>query len=471
MRLLLLNNNPAVSRLIKLSVDKVGYELDEFEDYGIVPLNHYDLIMVDNECYDEAELETLCEQSHCQYVLYICQRGSKKPEFANMALEKPFLPTDFLTLLEKIKNVLASLKPEESKSVEEEIDLSEDEPEVALQNVAAFDIDGIDPFGVEEEAPLQSDIASEKEELLNEEDISMDMPEMQEEDDTLDLPTFDLDVHEEDLTMPFMRKEVNDENSEDDDIFISEETIAMNASSPEAEEKIEEAFNATSILDKDEINEVKQLLDESEEESLDLESAFEVSGAEPLDEDAVEEDNSDLLFQETALRIEDGDDEKEFALDDIFTQNALEDNKEELSFEEIDEDSLEAEDVGLEEEELIIPTQEEMIDDFEEDIEEKIEEELEMAMDDEIAVLSQVHSSDFDSLDDLNENAIKRAFGEEVEESQETPMKKDEDVAIIRGEIENTIARSLSGLAQSDILREALKGMRINISITFDEKN
>lgn len=33
MRLLLLNNNPAVSRLIKLSAEKAGYELDEFEDY------------------------------------------------------------------------------------------------------------------------------------------------------------------------------------------------------------------------------------------------------------------------------------------------------------------------------------------------------------------------------------------------------------------------------------------------------
>ena len=467
MRLLLLNNNPAVSRLIKLSVDKVGYELDEFEDYGIVPLNHYDLIMVDNECYDEAELATLCEQSHCQYVLYICQRGSKKPEFANMALEKPFLPTDFLTLLEKIKNVLASLKPEESKSVEEEIDLSEDEPEVALQNGTAFDIDGIDTFGVEEEIPLQNDILLEKEELLTEEEVSMDMPELQEEDDALDLPTFDLDAHEEELSIPFMNKEVNDENSDDDDIFISEETIATNSASHEAEEKIEEAFNATSILDKDEINEVKQLLDESDEEPFDLERDFEVSGKEPLGEDVLEQEDGELLLQETALTMEDEDEEKEFALDDIFAQGSLEDGKE-LTFEEIDEDSLEAEGDGLEEEGLMIPTQEEMIDDFEEVIEEKIEEEIEMAMDDEIAVLSQMHSSDFDSLDDLNENAIKRAFGEEVEE---VSTKKNEDVAVIRGEIENTIARSLSGLAQSDILREALKGMRINISITFDEKN
>lgn len=48
---------------------------------------------------------------------------------------KPFLPTDFLALLEKIKNVLVSQKPEESKEAEEEIDLSEDEPEEAIEKI------------------------------------------------------------------------------------------------------------------------------------------------------------------------------------------------------------------------------------------------------------------------------------------------------------------------------------------------
>lgn len=114
MRLLLLNNNPAVSRLIKLSVDKVGYAMDEFDDYGLVPLTNYDVIMVDNELYDEAELKALSEQVHCEYFLYICQRGSEKPALMNVSLEKPFLPTDFLTLLEKVKNVVNSFKADQS---------------------------------------------------------------------------------------------------------------------------------------------------------------------------------------------------------------------------------------------------------------------------------------------------------------------------------------------------------------------
>lgn len=461
MRLLLLNNNPAVSRLIKLSVDKVGYELDEFEEYGLVPLNHYDLIMVDNECYDEAELETLCEQSHCQYVLYICQRGSKKPEFANMALEKPFLPTDFLTLLEKIKNVLVSLKPEDPKEVEEEIDLSEDESEEAIENIAAFDIDGIDTFGIDDDASFKEDTPlsdlSEKEDLLAEEEIGMDIPAFEDEDEALDLPTFDLDTHEEDeLSIPLRENETNNQDSDDE----IEDTLEN-----------EETFNATSILDKDEINEVKQLLDESEEESFDVENAFELSGKEFAEEESLEEEDEALLLQETAFS---SDEEKEdLELDSLLEKEPVEESdtlsfeETPLGFEDIEEGDLELETLESKDEQLSIPTQEEMIDEFEEIIEDKIEEELEVAEENE-QLLQMASGADFDSLDDLNENAIKRAFGEEVEE---VSVKKSEDVAVIRGEIENTIARSLSGLAQSDILREALKGMRINISITFDEKN
>lgn len=64
---------------------------------------------------------------------------------------------------------------------------------------------------------------------------------------------------------------------------------------------------------------------------------------------------------------------------------------------------------------------------------------------------------------------MKKAFGEEVEE--EKPEESVHEIEVMRGEIESSIARSISGFAQSDILREALKGMKINISITFDEKN
>lgn len=103
-------------------------------------------------------------------------------------------------------------------------------------------------------------------------------------------------------------------------------------------------------------------------------------------------------------------------------------------------------------------TQEEMIDDFAEEIEEKIEEEVEEASVQPFVALelADMDSLDVESLDDLNENLLKKAFGEEVEE--EKPEESVHEIEVMRGEIESSIARSISGFAQSDILREALKG-------------
>ncbi len=116
-------------------------------------------------------------------------------------------------------------------------------------------------------------------------------------------------------------------------------------------------------------------------------------------------------------------------------------------------------------------------------IDEKIEEEKEQVLEEE-ALLPKIDVAlgnidqigDIDSLDDLNESMLKQAFGEEIEENEVSaptpvvPESKSQEIEVIRDEIESSIAKSISSLAQSDILREALKGMRLNISITFDEK-
>ena len=150
-----------------------------------------------------------------------------------------------------------------------------------------------------------------------------------------------------------------------------------------------------------------------------------------------------------------------------------------MSLEEIEDEPLPslletAEDVedDLAEDAVEEETQEDIIDDFQEEIEEKIEEE-EILPHVSVGLETPLDTAMFSSLDDLSETAIKRAFGEEVDDEiiTEESAQKPAEVEIIRGEIETSIAKSISSLAQSDILKEALKGMRINISITFDEKN
>ena len=473
MRLLLLNNNPAVSRLIKLSAEKAGYELDEFEDYGLVPLATYDVLLIDNELYDEASIAGLCDNTGCDYIVYICQRGAHKPESANAVLEKPFLPTDFLVLLDKVKNVIISHKIEATEEASKVLPSSEESEESN-----AFDIDQIDTLEIEEDM-LPIHLLEEPSDVKEEEDE--ETPSLEDEEiDTLDLEqNYSLDALDEEqeddkklnLEDKFSFDEMDSVEKEEvplleDFGFEEESNSTVSLATEELEDEIEEECANPSILDKDDINEVKQLLDESEEDEV--EETSDVS-LDAFDLDKENEETGKFFFDD--IEKEDNSLDKEvepfdLELDDIPT----------LDFEET---------TPVGEEDLSVETpeeQEEIIDDFAEGIEEKIEEEKEMTFDDDtlmphvdVALDTLVQRGEIDSLDDLNENLLKKAFGEEVMEEEVAPMlvepeEKGEKIEVIRGEIESSIARSISGLAQSDILREALKGMRINISITFDEK-
>ena len=485
MRLLLLNNNPAVSRLIKLSAEKAGYELDEFEDYGLVPLSHYDIILIDNELYDENALAGLREYTGCNYVVYICQRGSKKPEAVNVVLEKPFLPTDFLMLLEKLKAVIESHKAEEENNAE---DSSMQAPSKSTDEQSeAFDIDQIDTLE-DEDNMLPINLLEENEDDFEEEKSG---EKLSFDDLELDDLSFDSELsegkipEEKELSSDdeFSFDEIDSFDKEDDvstlDDFDFEE--APKSVVPSLDEEMtesdasEEEIHNPSVLDKDDIDEVKQLLDESEEE--DQKEIDDLS----LDALNIDKDDAGTFF----LDDDEKEEERPFAKEDESLELDLEDVSD-LTFEEIpeeDEETLEEElPMSVEKEEDTEEMQEEIIDDFTEEIDEKIEEEKEQALEEEallphadvaIDALDEIEEG-IDSLDDLNENMLKEAFGEEVDEEVPAPLvapaQKNQDIEVIRDEIESSIARSISSLAQSDILREALKGMRLNISITFDEK-
>ncbi|WP_263832026.1 hypothetical protein [Sulfurospirillum oryzae] len=479
MRLLLLNNNPAVSRLIKLSAEKAGYELDEFEDYGLVPLATYDVILVDNELYDETALAGLSEHTGCDYIVYICQRGAKKPDSVNVSLEKPFLPTDFLILLDKIKNVVMSHKAEATEEASKVLQESDD-----TDDASAFDIDKIDTLEIEDEDDVLPINLLEDEDDFNEKSEKLTFDDLETDDDLsleqgLSLEDIDDNNEEKELKLddqfsldlddvePLEKDSIT--SFEDFDFEEENDTSSVASLETDEEEEVEESSNP-SVLDKDDIDEVKQLLDESEDEEE-------------------EKEISDLSLDSLALDKED-DEAGQFFFDDVEKEESAEEDDSLNNLELDDASALDFEEVAsLSEEEdneqpisQIQEDQEDIIDDFTEVIEEKIEEEKEMALDDDalipqvdVAIGALEELGDVDSLDDLNENMLKQAFGEEVDEIASptpvvAPVQKSQEIEVIRDEIESSIARSISSLAQSDILREALKGMRLNISITFDEK-
>ncbi len=419
MRLLLLNNNPAVSRLIRLSVEKVGYHLDEYNDYALVPLQKFDLILVDNDTYHESEFKALCEQSECRYSIYIGQRGHTKPESTNVLLEKPFLPTDFLGLLDKVKNVLSSFKAETKT---ETIDLSEETP-LEEESMKAFDIDSL------ESLPTELFEEDEYDDTPEADDKSLSLDDLPETLDLLGETTSDVMFasndfeKEEDVTLPAFETEPEEET-----LDIS---FAPSVDTFDVEEEI-----SASILDKDDINEVKLLLDESDDAPLSFEEEPETEEKEVLEN---EDDLTLDLESSDALAVEE---EETVAL--VVDEDELLDNAMELSF-----DEPENEEVSADATPAVLFTDSTI---------------------EQIQTISEAKPMVFDSLDTLNENAIKRAFGEEVEDEVVLPTQTvAQDTNSLKNEVEQAITQSLAQLTQSEHLREALKGMRVNVSITFEE--
>ena len=78
-----------------------------------------------------------------------------------------------------------------------------------------------------------------------------------------------------------------------------------------------------------------------------------------------------------------------------------------------------------------------------------------------------------DLLETLDENDLKQAFGEEVTPPLAVAPSLDttihQEAEDFKTQIQETLQESLAGLTRREALREALKGMRVNISITFEE--
>ncbi|HDZ5035133.1 TPA: highly acidic protein, partial [Campylobacter jejuni] len=93
MKILLLNENPVVSRLISLSAKKMSYDFEELNAYN-ENLGYYDVIVVDSDT--PVPLKILKEK--CERLIFLAPRNQNIDIDAQI-LQKPFLPTDFLNLL------------------------------------------------------------------------------------------------------------------------------------------------------------------------------------------------------------------------------------------------------------------------------------------------------------------------------------------------------------------------------------
>ena len=509
MKVALINKNPAVSRLITLSLNKIGTEYSEFEDLNGFDDAQFDFIIIDSDV-DSSELAT------DKKVMYLASRGESKPEFATLMLEKPFLPTEFINVFEQ--NIPKD-EPvaQQSASEQDESDFGDFSDEaINFDEMSGFKLPDIDTnlenFADLDKELLESGIDSPSEEIsqsdLQEENEASDMESLEELEDLQELASEDIaDESVDEETSEAISDAHESEESKDGDLAELSALVDEIENMPEESEADEELNkNLDDIISQ---NDVAGLVDEentgSEFDEID-QSKFELSEIDSLDEELNSEeadetdaknleqeelnldelakfDDKDSLENEINLEDEPKDDEN---LDEISEageeQIQVDDEKAEEDIEEEALDEISSEELeNLESSESENASNEMSVEELEDVSEPEAKEDLglvdetfeeenaqeENAQDDSKGAASSELNFDAASIDEIDENTMLAAFG--LKDMPQTSSKNDakEDY---KEELTKKITKHVHESLNESSLRDVLKDMNIKINISFEEK-
>ncbi|HEF8227641.1 TPA: highly acidic protein [Campylobacter jejuni] len=336
MKILLLNENPVVSRLVSLSAKKMFYDFEELNAYS-ENLGNYDVIVVDSDT--PAPLKILKEK--CDRLIFLAPRNQNVEDIDAQILQKPFLPTDFLNLLNnkdanKHTSIdLPMLSNDENPYADISLDLDnlnlDDLPD---ENSLDINSEGMEDLSFDDDA--QDDNASKTLETQNLEQETIKEQTQEDTQTDLDLTLEDGESEKEDLsqehtaldTEPSL-DELDDKN--DEDLEIKED---------DKNEEIEKQ----ELLDDSKTNtlEMQEELSESQDDNSNKTLETQNLEHDNLEQETIKEQTQEDTQTDLDLTLEDGESEKEDlsqehtaldtepSLDELDDKNDedLEDNKE-----------------------------------------------------------------------------------------------------------------------------------------------
>ncbi|EIE2158708.1 hypothetical protein LCZ31_000692 [Campylobacter jejuni] len=514
MKILLLNENPVVSRLISLSAKKMSYDFEEINAYD-ENLGHYDVIIVDSDT--PAPLKILKEK--CDKLIFLAPRN-QSADIDALILHKPFLPTDFLNLLnqENLKIADDTILPiEEAENPYANIsldldglnldDLPDENTEDTQENKLSME-ENLESLALDdmEEETNQKEIASENtDKELNLDDLSLD--EDQEENEASEQTTAnhieEKNEDEQALEVAFQDDILDDKTSEEnkEEFEIQEQDTQEQDANQDEQDKIEDTQELEDQVDNlnDDLvqdNENSEAQEVIVNNNLDTkeEAEFEVSGKEEKlektqSQDFITDDFPIVEEQERKIDFDDIPEDAEFLGQRKEEDEAVEDflpvveDQENLNehdeFEEMSslstQDQIKEELAQLDELEYDIDSDDsiKVLEDFKE---EPILDDKDLPNNDEEIVVPKLEINDFDS---LKESDIQEALGEEIStlednKSEKLKIKEDQLASEAGEEIVNELSQSIAGAITSsikdDTLKAALKGMNMNININISFK-
>ncbi|RTI72570.1 highly acidic protein [Campylobacter jejuni] len=341
MKILLLNENPVVSRLVSLSAKKMSYDFEELNAYS-ENLGNYDVIVVDSDT--PAPLKILKEK--CDRLIFLAPRNQNVEDIDAQILQKPFLPTDFLNLLNnkdtnKHTSIdLPMLSNDENPYADISLDLDnlnlDDLPD---ENSLDINSDGMEDLSFDDDA--QDDNANETLETQNLEDENLEQETTKEQNQEdiqtdLDLTLEDGGSEKEDLSQEHTALDTEPSLDELDD--KNDEDLEIKEDDKNEEIKKQELLNdskANTLEMQEELNESQ---DDNANETLETQNLED----ENLEQETTKEQNQEDIQTDLDLTLEDGGSEKEDlsqehtaldtepSLDELDDKNDedLEDNKE-----------------------------------------------------------------------------------------------------------------------------------------------
>lgn len=167
MKTLLFNKNPIISKLVRMSAQKMEYEFEERLNYAS-DIDSYDVIIVDDGI--SADLKVL--QGKCKKLIYISS-GASANEESRQVLHKPFLPTDLIALMRIDEAAAAQADKDKGANADKDALKSENVSANADENASAdeedIDLDSLsfDNKLLEPESASESALAEAQNESAN----------------------------------------------------------------------------------------------------------------------------------------------------------------------------------------------------------------------------------------------------------------------------------------------------------------
>lgn len=533
MKIVLVNANPAVSRLATLALSKMGYEYVEIGDVSELG-GVFDVLIIDSDI-DAKEMNL---KEFANKILYLSSKNSPTFENADRILPKPFLPTEFITIVEDLASKTKSTEPATAaKDETDEISVKGfefiDDP---AEDVFEDEIMELDPGELRLDDELDDNLQAESgkdsafDELNEIVKAIDDMDELSEKlgDEELDLDGVDDEPTEFDefeiaakddkfddlstnLDSPDELMDIKFETA--DELELAElgatEFVATDGEdeSEETQDKFELDFDGSIEDIKHQIDEIDKMDELSENLDTDdepLDAKFETTDELDVDE-FVDMDSADE--QEALQSLEQAKDDDKFVIEETEEQEDIFADMD-MKFDEPDEQEMqvknsalgdeflpgdmdvageaEKEDFASEENLTQDILSDELADDIfaveeqggteissEQDTQEISEPE---AMQNESEIAQELDPSEYGDIEQISEKDMAMALNESRFDGGEAAnlgsqkAQTTSKINELKAQISDAVAKNLENSLQDGELREALKNLNIKINISFEEK-